>query len=122
MWRMRRGRCYCATQPNGDVTPCVYIPSLKVGNLRQQSLEQIWECELFRVLSDPEDRRYHCRVCGDRAYRGGCRALSLAYTSDIRAGDPGCERNRDLWSTFVSATRNNQADVHREGLAPGRHD
>jgi MoaA/NifB/PqqE/SkfB family radical SAM enzyme len=28
------GRCYCAIQPNGDVTPCVYISRLKVGNLR----------------------------------------------------------------------------------------
>ena len=35
------GRCYCSIQPNGDVTPCVYISGLKAVNLRYQSLEDI---------------------------------------------------------------------------------
>ncbi len=116
------GRCYCAIQPNGDVTPCVYIPSLRIGNLRKQAFEQIWECELFRLLSDREDRRYHCGVCGDRAYCGGCRARALAYTSDIRAGDPGCQRNEDQWNALVSPARNDQGGFHREDVKPGRQD
>jgi MoaA/NifB/PqqE/SkfB family radical SAM enzyme len=28
------GRCYCSVQPNGIITPCVYISSIKVGDLR----------------------------------------------------------------------------------------
>jgi radical SAM protein with 4Fe4S-binding SPASM domain len=95
------GRCYCAIQPNGDVTPCVYIPRLKVGNLRYQPLEEIWGCPLFRVLSDCTDRRNHCVVCKDRAYCGGCRARSYAYLNDIRAGDPGCRNNQDLWDRLA---------------------
>lgn len=96
------GRCYCAIQPNGDVTPCVYIPMCKVGNLRSQSLAQIWECSLFDVLSDRGDRLDHCAICADREYCGGCRARALAYLNDIRAGDPGCGRNRDLWDELTA--------------------
>jgi MoaA/NifB/PqqE/SkfB family radical SAM enzyme len=46
------GRWHCAVQPNGDVTPCV-SSSLKVGSLRTQSLEQIWDCSVFGDLRDP---------------------------------------------------------------------
>ena len=88
------GRCYCAIQPNGDVTPCVYIPSLVVGSLRNQKLSRIWDCELFRILSNRADRGGHCRTCDFRAYCGGCRARALAYTGNITEGDPGCIYNR----------------------------
>jgi radical SAM protein with 4Fe4S-binding SPASM domain len=88
------GRCYCALQPNGDLTPCVYIPSLVVGNLRTERLDKIWECDLFTLLSDRTDRGGHCRNCTFRACCGGCRARALAYTGNIKAGDPGCFYNR----------------------------
>jgi len=96
------GRCYCALQPNGDVTPCVYISSIRVGNLRRASLEQIWECGLFQLLSDRSDRQPHCGICGYRAYCGGCRARALAYTGDIRAADPGCGRNVRHWERLIA--------------------
>jgi radical SAM protein with 4Fe4S-binding SPASM domain len=98
------GRCYCALQPNGDVTPCVYIPSLKVGNLREARLSELWECSLFNTLSDRSDRQHHCRACREGAYCGGCRARALAYTGDITAGDPGCGRNQDLWASLQTQT------------------
>ena len=88
------GRCYCAIQPNGDVTPCVYIPSLVVGNLPNQRLGEIWDCELFRVLSDRADRGGNCGICNFRAYCGGCRARALAYTGNVTEGDPGCIYDR----------------------------
>lgn len=88
------GRSYCAIQPNGDVTPCVYISSRVVGNLRNQGIRKIWECDLFSELSDRADRGGHCRACDYRAYCGGCRARALAYTGNIKAGDPGCFYNR----------------------------
>jgi len=94
------GRCYCAFQPNGDVTPCVYISQIKVGNLRTSRLQEIWDNPLFELLSNREDRRHYCAVCEDRAYCGGCRARALAYTGDIRAGDPGCIRNQTLWESL----------------------
>ena len=67
------GRCYCAIQPNGIITPCVYMAGIKVGDLRQRTLAQIWKNPLFATLSDREDRGDHCGVCDYRHYCGGCR-------------------------------------------------
>ena len=91
------GRCYCAIQPNGIITPCVYIPGVKVGDVRRQTLAQIWDNPLFATLSDREDRGDHCGVCDYRHYCGGCRARAFAYTGDMQAGDPGCVYNYHQW-------------------------
>ncbi len=96
------GRCYCAIQPNGIVTPCVYISSLAVGDLRRQSLEQIWNCELFALLSDRSRRGDHCAVCDYQSHCGGCRARAFSYTGDIAAGDPGCVYNYPLWDELAA--------------------
>ena len=35
------GMHYCRIYPNGDVTPCPYLP-IKLGNVREQSFKDIW--------------------------------------------------------------------------------
>ena len=95
------GRCYCAVQPNGVITPCVYVPSEKVGDIRRQKLAQIWNNPLFATLADREDRGDHCGVCDYRHYCGGCRARAFAYTGDIQAGDPGCIYNYHQWQELT---------------------
>jgi len=95
------GRCYCSIQPNGIVTPCVYIPTIAVGDLRKQRLAEIWDCALFELLSDRSRRGDHCPVCDYRAYCGGCRARAFAYTGDITAGDPGCPFNYHEWEELA---------------------
>jgi len=40
------GRCRCAIQQDGDVSPCVYISFIQAGSLRQQSFEEIWDRSL----------------------------------------------------------------------------
>jgi radical SAM protein with 4Fe4S-binding SPASM domain len=104
------GRCYCSVQPNGIVTPCVYMSSQPVGDIRRQSLLEIWNNPWFDVLSDREDRGDHCGVCDYRNYCGGCRARSLAYTGDATAGDPGCSFNHHVWDEVA-------ADAMAESLA-----
>ncbi len=96
------GRCYCAIEPNGDVTPCVYMPSLKVGNLRESRFDQIWNNDLFELLSKRIHTSGHCSVCDYRAYCGGCRARAYSYTNDVQAADPGCEYNAELWEGAIS--------------------
>jgi radical SAM protein with 4Fe4S-binding SPASM domain len=97
------GRCYCAIQPNGVITPCVYISGIKVGDIRRQNLAQIWDNPLFRTLCDRDDRGDHCGVCDYRTYCGGCRARAFAYTGDIQAGDPGCVYNYHEWQELSEA-------------------
>jgi radical SAM protein with 4Fe4S-binding SPASM domain len=109
------GRCYCAIQPSGIITPCVYISGLKVGDIRRQTLAQIWDNPLFATLSDREDRGDHCGVCDYRHYCGGCRARAFAYTGDMQAGDPGCVYNYHQWQELC------QLDEAQEASAAGMH-
>ncbi len=87
------GRLYCSLQPNGDVSPCVFMPGLIVGNIRESSFMDIWEKnEVMRRL---RDRRWLEGRCGNCKYKhvcGGCRARALGYFNDIMAPDPGCIR------------------------------
>lgn len=96
------GRCYCSIQPNGAVTPCVYMSSLEVGNLRTQSLVELFNSEVFRTLADRDDVGDHCAVCDYKLYCGGCRARAFAYTGDMTAGDPGCIFNRAVWKKVIA--------------------
>jgi len=96
------GRCYCAIEPNGDVTPCVYMPSLVVGNLRKAQFGEIWNNSLFEKLSDRNHSSGHCPTCDYRAYCGGCRARAYSYTGDVLAADPGCGYNAEIWEAVAS--------------------
>jgi len=95
------GRCYCCVQPNGKVTPCVYMSSPEVGDLKRQKLMEAWDNRYFALLSNREDRSDHCAVCDFRAYCGGCRARALSYLGDVQAGDPGCIYNQHAWDNVV---------------------
>jgi len=86
------GRLYCAIQPNGLVTPCVFMP-IVVGDLRRESFKDVWLNS--KVLHDLRDRRRlkgRCRHCEFRHVCGGCRARAYTYYDDYLAPDPGCIR------------------------------
>ena len=104
------GRCYCALEPDGSVTPCVYMRSHVVGNIRDRSLAEIWGNELFDLLSDRSQRTGHCRVCAFRHYCGGCRARAFAYTGDVTASDPGCIANLGLWNHLNAQAEESEAE------------
>ena len=96
------GRTYVCLEPNGDVTPCVYMPNRPFGNVRQRPL-----LELFRSspywddLCNRSDREGHCRTCRYKHYCGGCRARADAYFGSVKASDPGCIFNQDAWDGLV---------------------
>jgi radical SAM protein with 4Fe4S-binding SPASM domain len=96
------GRCYCSIQPNGLVTPCVFMPKV-VGDLRKQTFMEIWEGSPdFQTLCDRENRTDHCRICRYKYQCGGCRARAYNYLGDMRAGDPGCIYNLKQWEQVKS--------------------
>jgi len=87
------GRAYCAIQPDGIVTPCVYMP-IKVGDLKKQAFKEIWmTSEVLEGLRSREDLKEHCGICEYRSACGGCRARAYAYFGDLKAPDPGCINN-----------------------------
>ena len=86
------GRLYCNIQPNGDVTPCMFMPHYPVaGNLMEQSFQRIWEVsEVFRALRNRAVLKGKCRECRYLIICGGCRAKAAAYLGDYLASDPTC--------------------------------
>lgn len=95
------GRLYCGMEPNGDIEPCVFIP-IKVGNIREQSLVNIWRNS--PVLKEIRNRDLF-KGCGECEYKyicGGCRARAYAYFKDLKGPDPGCSINEKFWSEVLA--------------------
>jgi radical SAM protein with 4Fe4S-binding SPASM domain len=85
------GRIYCNIQPNGDVTPCMFMPEYPVaGNLKTQSFEETWNSQTFQALRDRTCLKGKCRECKFTVVCGGCRAKAAAYEGDYLASDPTC--------------------------------
>jgi len=85
------GRFYCNIQPNGDVTPCMFMPEYPIaGNLKRQSFEETWNSPAFKMLRDRTRLKGKCRECHFTIVCGGCRAKAAAYESDYLASDPTC--------------------------------
>lgn len=87
-------RAYLTIQPDGVISPCVYMPQIKLGNVRTDRLLDIWQHHPFlEALRDRRKLWGNCGVCDYRHVCGGCRARALAYYGDPHAPDPGCIRN-----------------------------
>ncbi len=98
------GRAYCALQPDGTVTPCVFMP-IPVGRLPERPLKEIWDTsKVLRELRLRELYRGHCGVCEFQAVCGGCRARAYAYCGDYLGPDPGCKFNADVYRASCEAT------------------
>ena len=101
------GRIYAAVEPNGDVTPCVFLP-LKVGNVREKSFGEIWRTSpLLEKLRDRSNLWGPCRSCPYRNVCGGCRARAYAYFGDPLAPDPGCILAKSYWEKVTQGRRPN---------------
>ena len=86
------GRIYAAIQPDGKVTPCVFMPII-VGDLRKQTFKDIWEnSEVMLKLRYKDLIKPPCGECPYRYVCGGCRARAYSYHGDYLAPDPGCLR------------------------------
>jgi len=86
------GRIYCAIEPNGLVTPCVFMP-IPVGDLRTQSFKQIWvRSSVLADLRNRQKLKGRCSHCQYMYICGGCRARAFGYYRDYLAPDPGCIR------------------------------
>jgi len=97
------GRLYCALQPNGDITPCVFMPNMIVGSLRKQSFLSVWHhSEVMWKLRDRDLLKDHCGHCEYKYICGGCRARALGYFGDILAPDPGCVNNKEFYVKHLS--------------------
>jgi AdoMet-dependent heme synthase len=84
------GTHYMGIRPNGDVTPCPYLPVF-AGNLRRATLTDLWtSSELFTGIRRRSALGGRCGACEMNAQCGGCRARAYGMTGDLMAEDPLC--------------------------------
>ncbi len=107
------GLHYCRIYPNGDVTPCPYLP-VKLGNIKEKTYKEIWHnSPIFKALRDPNALKGKCGKCDYRTSCGGCRARAYGLSSDFidYCGDlhePGELKNdyltEDPWCVYQPKT------------------
>jgi len=85
------GTHYMGIRPNGDMTPCPYLP-LFGGNVKTQNLADIWNSSsLFVNIRKRDSLGGNCGGCEFNTTCGGCRARAYGVTHDVMAADPLCD-------------------------------
>ncbi len=123
------GTHYMGIRPNGDVTPCPYLPVF-AGTLRSASLADLWtSSELFTDIRRRTSLGGRCGECEMNGHCGGCRARAYGMTGDLMAEDPlcthtpgsspgrPCSRLRGPWRPSCGAARRGRP---RSSTAPNR--
>ena len=96
----RAGTNYCRISPEGDITPCPYMPN-SVGNVRNLSFNEIWSnSELFQEFRYPKYQG-KCEYCEFKLLCGGCRARALAVNNNAFGEDPWCSYEPKKGNTHV---------------------
>ncbi|HET9959719.1 MAG TPA: pyrroloquinoline quinone biosynthesis protein PqqE [Polyangiaceae bacterium] len=115
------GRRYLLVTPDGLALPCHLahtLPGLEFENVRERSLEELWNSSGFRAYRGQDWMQEPCRSC-DRRHTdfGGCRCQAFYLTGDATATDPVCslspEHGRILQARERSETES--------GLVPLRY-
>jgi radical SAM protein with 4Fe4S-binding SPASM domain len=84
------GTHYMGIRPNGDVTPCPYLPVF-AGTLRSAGLADLWtSSDLFTDIRRRSSLGGRCGACEMNGHCGGCRARAFGMTGDLMAEDPLC--------------------------------
>ena len=84
------GTHYMGIRPNGDVTPCPYLPVF-AGTLRSARLADLWASSaLFSDIRQRTSLGGRCGACEMNGHCGGCRARAYGVTGDLMGEDPLC--------------------------------
>ena len=84
------GTHYMGIRPNGDVTPCPYLPVF-AGSLRNARLADLWTSSpVFTGIRQRTSLGGRCGECEMNGHCGGCRARAYGMTGDVMAEDPLC--------------------------------
>ncbi len=84
------GRFWLGVNYNGDVWPCFRLP-YKLGNLLEQSLQEIEDTDLFKAIRDRTGKKGKCAVCEHVSLcGGGCLSDTFGLTGDPFEEYPYC--------------------------------
>lgn len=80
---------YCRITPEGQVTPCPYLPVV-AGDLTTRTFGEVWrDAPVFAALREGV-LGGKCGRCGYREICGGCRARAWAESGDLLGPDASC--------------------------------
>ncbi len=84
------GKLSLHLRPDGDITPCGFIPVV-VGNILRDDFDRLWrESPVLEKLRG-KSAQGKCSGCGSYAdCLGGCSARAFAISGDFSAPDPHC--------------------------------
>jgi pyrroloquinoline quinone biosynthesis protein E len=87
-------RRYIVVAPDGLMLPCHNahtIPTLRFGNVRDQSVAELWRSPPFEAFRGDAWMQEPCRSCDRRTVDfGGCRCQAFHLTGEAAATDPAC--------------------------------
>lgn len=84
------GKLSLHLRPNGDITPCGFIP-LVVGNILRDDFDSIWFDSPVLLRLRNKQATGKCLDCGAFAQcLGGCTARAFAVTGEFDQPDPHC--------------------------------
>jgi len=120
------GTHYMGIRPNGDVTPCPYLPVF-AGSLRSATLADLWTSSpLFTGIRQRTSLGGRCGECEMNGHCGGCRARAYGMTGDVMAEDPLCTHTPGKFSPallrsfgLASAVRSAEAGAADSAQTPG---
>jgi len=85
------GLTYAGLTASGDLLPCVPASSIKLGNLLEQSLEEIWiHSELLNYIRNRKALKGSCKICAYNDLCGGCRYTAYIVHGDWLGPDASC--------------------------------
>lgn len=85
------GLTYAGVTASGDLIPCVPASSIKLGNLLEQSLEEIWiHNELLNYIRNRKALKGSCKICAYSDLCGGCRLTAYVTHGDWLGPDASC--------------------------------
>ena len=84
------GKLSLHLRPDGDITPCGFIP-LVVGNILREDFDKMWYDSPILNAMRSKEAKGKCSGCGAFAdCLGGCTARAFAATGDFSEPDPHC--------------------------------
>ncbi|MDD5772712.1 MAG: GeoRSP system radical SAM/SPASM protein [bacterium] len=90
------GKLSLAIKPNGDVTPCGFMP-VSIGNILKEDISDLWKNSPVLLKLRNKEAKGKCVSC--ESYEeclGGCSARAYAMSGDFNQPDPHCWKEDDV--------------------------